>query len=148
MGRPRVLLVVSHPGVGDGVETLLRLERRYEVRRATRLGEAAQVAQGWPADAAVVDASMLSRDSQAQLGIPALVLAAGEAESEAASRALDDPRGWLPKDALGVELVAAVEHLLTGRASAVAGPIALGVLGVLVTVLLALVLYLAWVAIV
>jgi DNA-binding NarL/FixJ family response regulator len=148
MGRPRVLLVVSHPGVGDGLETLLRLERRYEVRRATRLGEATQLARGWPADAAVVDASMLPRDGYAQLGIPALVLAGSEAESKAVSRALDDARGWLPKDALGADLVAAVEHLLTERSGAVAGPVALFGLGALVVVLAALLLYLAWIAIV
>ena len=39
IGRPRVLLVVSHPSVGAGLETILRLERRYEVRRAAKLGD-------------------------------------------------------------------------------------------------------------
>jgi DNA-binding NarL/FixJ family response regulator len=143
-----VLLVVSHPGVGDGLETLLRLERRYEIRRATRLGEAAQLARTWPADAAVVDASVLPRDGRAPLGVPALVLAGGEAESEAAAHVLDDARGWLTKDALSIDLVAAVERLLTRESNAVAGPVTLLVLGAMVAVLAALLLYLAWIAIV
>jgi hypothetical protein len=42
VNQAKVLLVVSHPSVGSGIETLLNLERRYEVRRATTLDEAVE----------------------------------------------------------------------------------------------------------
>jgi DNA-binding NarL/FixJ family response regulator len=143
-----VLLVVSHPTVGAGIENLLRLERRYDVRRAARLAEAAATARAWPADAALVDALLLARGAApAALGVPAVVLAASAAESTAASGALDDARGWVPKDASASELVEAVERLLTRRPEAVAGSLAVFAVGVLVAILATLLLYLIWVAI-
>jgi DNA-binding NarL/FixJ family response regulator len=143
-----VLLVVSHPAVGEGIETLLRLERRYDVRRATKLGDAVRMAPRWPADLALLDAAMLPRDGRLVLGVPTLVLAGGEAENEAAARRLDEPRGWVAKDADSASLVAAVERLLTGTTQAVAGPITLALVGVLILVLVALLVYLLWTAIV
>ena len=148
IGRPRVLLVVSHPAVGGGIETLLRLERRYEVRRATRLTEALRVAPSWPADLALVDALMVPPEGRVALGVPTLVLAGGEAENEAAARRLDDPRGWVAKDAESASLIAAVERLLTPATEAAAGPLPLAVIGVLVLILAALLLYLVWTAVV
>src|SRR3989442_3802682 len=92
IGQPRVLLVVSHPAVGDGIETILRLERRYEVRRATRLAEAFRIAPSWPADLALLDAAMVPREGRVVLGVPTLVLAGGEAGNEApARRGADSP---------------------------------------------------------
>ncbi len=143
-----MLLVVSHPAVGGGIETLLRLERRYEVRWATKLADALRIAPSWPADLALLDAAMVPREGRIVLGVPTLVLAGGEAENEAAARRLDDPRGWVTKDAESGSLVAAVERLLTQSTKAVAGPLALTVVGVLVLVLVALLLYLVWTAIV
>jgi DNA-binding NarL/FixJ family response regulator len=143
-----VLLVVSHPAVGGGIETLLRLERRYEVRRATRLAEALRIAPSWPADLALLDAAMVPREGRVMLGVPTLVLAGDEAENEAAARRLDEPRGWVAKDAESASLVAAVERLLTRSTEAVAGPLSLTLVGILVLVLVALLLYLVWTAIV
>jgi DNA-binding NarL/FixJ family response regulator len=147
IGQPRVLLVVSHPAVGSGIETLLRLERRYQLRRATKLGDAVASAREWPADAALVDAAMLLPGARVGLGVPALVLAASDVESRSASRALDDPRGWVAKDASGSELVRAVESLLTGHAEGTAGSLAVATVGLLAVVLLLLLLYLLWIAI-
>jgi len=148
IGRPRLHLVVSHPAVGDGIETILRLERRYEVRRATKLAEALRIAPGWPADLALLDAAMVPREGRVVLGVPTLVLAGGEAENDAAARRVDDPRGWVAKDAESASLIAAVERLLTQRTEAVAGPFPLLLIGALLVVFVALLLYLAWTAIV
>ena len=143
-----MLLVVSHPAVGDGIETILRLERRYEVRRATRLAEAFRIAPSWPADLALLDAAMVPREGRVVLGVPTLILAGGEAEHEAAARRLDDPRGWVASDAESAALIAAVERLLTRTTEAVAGPFPLLLVGVLLVVFVVLLLYLAWTAIV
>ena len=146
--RPRVLLVVSHPSVGAGLETILRLERHYELRRAAKLAEAASWARSWPADVALVDALLLRGGERADLGVPALVLAGGAAEATAAERSLDRPGGWIAKDAAAVELVDAVERLLTRPAVASAGSVALLAIGALMVVLLGLLLYLIWTAVV
>ena len=148
IGRPRVLLVVSHPSVGAGLETILRLERRYEVRRATKLDEAANWARGWPADLALVDAVLLRGEAHANLGVPALVLATGAAEGATAQKYVDKPGGWVAKDAPSADLVTAVERLLTRPAETSAGSLALLGIGVLLVVLLGLLLYLIWTAVV
>jgi DNA-binding NarL/FixJ family response regulator len=148
IGRPRVLLVVSHPAVGGGIETLLRLERRYDVRRATKLAEALRIVPSWPADLALVDAAIVPREGKTVLGVPTLVLAGGETENEAAARRLDDPRGWVAKDAESEALVSAVERLLTGTRQAAAGTLPLFLIGALMAVFVALLLYLVWTAVV
>jgi DNA-binding NarL/FixJ family response regulator len=140
--RPRVLLVVSHPSVGAGIETILRLERRYELRRAPRITDAVNLAQSWPADLALVDALLLRGDNRADFGIPALILAAGAAEATAAERSVDKPGGWVPKDAASSDLVTAVERLLTAPSETPASSLALFGIGVLLVVLVGLLLYL------
>ena len=147
IGRPRVLLVVSHPSVAAGIETILRLERRYEVRRAAKLAEAVTIARGWPADVALVDALLLRGGPRADLGVPALILAGGAAEAAAAERSVDKPGGWAAKDAPAADLVSAVERLLTAPSETAAGSLALFGIGVLLVVLVSLFLYLFWIAI-
>jgi DNA-binding NarL/FixJ family response regulator len=147
IGRPRVLLVVSHPSVGEGIETILRLERRYEVRRAAKLSGAVTIARGWPADLVLVDALVLRGDTRADLGTPSLILAASAAEAAAAERLVDRPGGWVAKDAASADLVTAVERLLTRPAESSAGSLALFGIGILLVVLAGLFLYLLWVAI-
>jgi DNA-binding NarL/FixJ family response regulator len=142
-----VLLVVFHPTVATGIETILRLERRYEIRRAATLAEALTLARTWPADLALVDALVLRGSARADLGVPALVLAANVAEAGPAERALDAPRGWVAKDAASADLVSAVERLLTAPAETPAGALALFGIGVLVLGLAGLLLYLIWTAI-
>ena len=143
-----MLLVVFHPTVAAGIETILRLERRYEVRRASRLAEAVTLARSWPADLALVDASVLRGHDHLDLGVPALVLAASAVEAGPAERALDAPRGWVAKDAASADLVSAVERLLTRLVETPAGSLALFGIGVLVVVLAGLLLYLIWTAVV
>jgi DNA-binding NarL/FixJ family response regulator len=147
IGRPRVLLVVSHPSVGAGLETIFRLERRYEVRRSAKLAEAASWARAWPADLALVDALLLRGGARADLGVPALVLAAGASEAAVAEQYVDKPGGWVAKDAAAADLMSAVERLLTRPAEASAGSLALFAIGALLVVLLALLLYLMWTAV-
>jgi DNA-binding NarL/FixJ family response regulator len=147
IGRPRVLLVVSHPSVGEGIETILRLERRYEVRRAAKLSGAVNIARGWPADLVLVDALVLRGEARADLGTPSLILAASAAEAAAAERLVDRPGGWVAKDAASADLVTAVERLLTRPAESSAGSLALFGIGILLVVLAGLFLYLLWVAI-
>jgi len=145
--RPRVLLVVSHPSVGEGLETILRLERRYEVRRTARLTEAVSLAGSWPADIALVDSLLLRGGDRANLGVPSLVLAAGPAEAASAERSLERSGGWVAKDAPAADLVSAVERLLTRPAETPAGSLALFGIGLLLVVLVALLLYLIWTAV-
>jgi DNA-binding NarL/FixJ family response regulator len=147
IGRPRVLLVVSHPSVGAGLETILRLERRYELRRAAQLTEAASWARSWPADLALVDALLLRGGDRTNLGVPALVLAGGPAEAATAEKYLDKPGGWVAKDAPAADLVSAVERLLTRPAETSAGSLALFAIGTLVIVLVGLLFYLIWTAV-
>jgi DNA-binding NarL/FixJ family response regulator len=142
-----VLLVVFHPTVGAGIETILRLERRYEVRRAARLAEAVTLARSWPADLALVDALVLRGSGRADLGVPALILAASAAEAGPAELALDAPRGWVAKDSASADLVSAVERLLTRPAEGAAGSLAVFAVGVLLIALAGLLLYLIWIAI-
>jgi DNA-binding NarL/FixJ family response regulator len=144
--QAKVLLVVSHPSVGSGIETLLRLERRYDVRRATTLDEALSLAKTWPADAALVDATLLNQGERIPLGVPALVLAGNEARAAAVADALDMGRGWLRKDAMATELVTAVDGL-TGAAPAGPGSLMLVGLVLLGLLFLGLLLYLLWLAI-
>jgi DNA-binding response OmpR family regulator len=145
--RPRVLLVVSNPSVGSGLETILRLERRYDVRRAGRLDDAVNLARTWPADLALVDAALVRGDTRAELGVPALILAGGALEAATAERSLDNPSGWVAKDATSADLVSAVERLLTRSADTPAGSLALFGIGVLLVVLAGLLLYLIWTAV-
>jgi DNA-binding NarL/FixJ family response regulator len=147
IARPRVLLVVSHPSVGAGLETILRLERRYEVRRAVKLAEAISWARTWPADLALVDALVLRPGGRTELGVRALVLAGSPAEAATAEKALDLPGGWIAKDASSADLVSAVERLLTRPAEASAGSLALLAIGALLLVLVGLLVYLTWTAI-
>jgi len=147
ISQPRVLLVVGHPAVGGALESLLRLERRYEVRRLRALSEATGAARAWLPHAVVLDAALVPPEAKIPLEAPTLLLAASESESASASAALADPRGWVSKDAPAAELVAAVERLLTWHREAAAGSLAVALVGLLVVVLAALLLYLAWIAI-
>jgi len=94
ISQPRVLLVVGHPAVGGALESLLRLERRYEVRRLRALSEATGAARAWLPHAVVLDAALVPPEAKIPLEAPTLLLAASESESASASAALADPRGW------------------------------------------------------
>ncbi len=105
-----MLLVVAHPVVGAGLETLLRIERRYDVRRVPSLADAAVLTSHWRPDVALVDGVLLQNGERGELGVPAYVLSGSEADGRALERTLDAARGWLRKDATAAELAAAVDR--------------------------------------
>lgn len=108
-----MLLVVAHPAVGAGLETLLKLER-YEVRRVTHLADASALAAD--ADLALVDGVLLQGGERVRLGIPSLVLSGSAADGSALAGAFDGARGWLRKDPTVGELHSAIAGALgSGR---------------------------------
>ena len=109
--RPRILIVTPHPVIGAGIETVLRLEDLYDLRRVASLTDAARAAESWPADAALVDGVLVEGDRVA-LGIPSYILS-GDAESgQRLAERVPGARGWLPKDAPPARLVAALDRSL------------------------------------
>ncbi len=105
-----MLLVVAHPVVGAGLETLLRIERRFDVRRVASLAEAASLTPTWRADVALVDGLLLQNRDLGDLGVPSYVLSGNEADGKALERKLADAQGWLRKDATAEELAAVVDR--------------------------------------
>jgi DNA-binding NarL/FixJ family response regulator len=103
--------VTPHPVIGAGIETVLRIEDLYELRRAPSLADAKLAAESWPADAALVDSVLLGGDAP-DLEIPCTILA-GDAESgERLAAKIPGARGWLLKDAPPSRLVEAVDRSL------------------------------------
>lgn len=103
--------MTPHPVIGAGIETVLRLEGLYDLRRTTNLADAKAAAGSWPADAALVDSVLLGGDALG-LDIPCTILA-GDAESGARLVAkVPGARGWLLKDAPPSRLIEAVDRSL------------------------------------
>jgi DNA-binding NarL/FixJ family response regulator len=151
VAAPKVLLVVAHPVIASGLETLLRLEGDYDVKRVASISEAAQQ-RAWGAQVALVDGTLLGGLSDVNIGAPSYVLSGSERDGRQLSRKLDDGRGWLRKDATGPELAAAIASLMRGEETAGDGGGGLGTLGVvtvvvLCVIVLALVAYLVWLAV-
>ena len=130
------------------METLLRLEGEYDVRRITSVNEVAKVAE-WAPQVALVDGTLLGSVSSAAIGVPAYVLSGSERDGRQLARKLDDGRGWLRKDATGSELVKAIDALLAGETKTQGGLGRLGVTTIVIlsVVVLALVAYLIWLAV-
>jgi DNA-binding NarL/FixJ family response regulator len=134
LAQTKVLLVVAHPVIGSGIETLLRLEERYDVRRVASAAEGAAL-KDWRPDVALIDGTLLGGGARIHLGSPTLVLSGTEA------------RGWLRKDATAAEFT----KMIDGVASHPTTQGTLGTLGTIVLVLLVLaaillVIYLLWLA--
>jgi len=149
VAAPKVLLVVAHPVIASGIETLLALEGEYEVRRVASIGDAVK-SREWGPQVALVDGTLLGGVTEVALGAPAYVLSGSERDGRSLARKLDDGRGWLRKDATGPELARAIESLMRPKSSEEDG--GLGKLGVatvaiLSVVVLALVAYLIWLAV-
>jgi len=141
-----VLLVVAHPVIGSGIETLLKLEERYEVRRVAGAAEGAAL-KDWRPDVALIDGTLLSGGARIHLGAPVLVLSCTEADGRALLRRLPEGRGWLRKDATAAEFTKMIDSV----ASRPTPQVTLGTLGTIVLVLLILaaillVIYLLWLA--
>jgi len=137
---------VAHPVIGSGIETLLRLEQKYDVRRVASASEAAAL-RDWQPSVALIDGTLLSGGARILLGSPTLVLSGTEADGRALLRRLPEGRGWLRKDATAAEFAKMIDGVVSGQATQTT----LGTLGTLVLVLLVLavvllVIYLVWLA--
>lgn len=109
--RPKVLIVTGHPSIGAALETVLRLEDRYDIRRAARLADGISLGASWPADIGLVDGLLLA-GATGTLGMPTLVLSGTREQGESLSSRLDDGRGWLPKDVAPDDLVKAIDEVV------------------------------------
>ncbi len=126
---------MSHPVVGAGLETLLRLEERFQVRRAARLVDTPPLLAGWQPDVVLLDGVLLQDGARPRLGIPTVVLSGSAVDGEGLVRSLEDARGWLRKDATADELYDALDRALDvprlTASAQVAGLAALGIAALL-----------------
>jgi len=141
-----VLLVVAHPVIGSGIETLLRLEKRYDLRRVAGAAEAAAL-RDWRPDVALIDGTLLGSGARVHLGAPTLVLSGTEADGRALLRRLPEGRGWLRKDATAAEFVKMIDGVTRPMSSATLGTLGTIVLVLLVLAVFLLLIYLIWLAI-
>ncbi len=148
MAAPKVLLVVAHPVIAAGIETLLKLEGEYDVKRVPSIADASKTSD-WRADAALVDGTLLSGFTEANIGAPAYVLSGSERDGRQLARKLDNGRGWLRKDATGPELRDAIASLMRSPANPGIGVGTLGIVTIVVLslIVLALVAYLIYLAV-
>lgn len=141
-----MLLVIAHPVIGSGIETLLRLEKRYDVRRVSSPSEAAGLKE-WRPDVALVDGTLVTGGTRIYLGSPIVVLSGTETDGRALLRRIPEGRGWLRKDATAAEFAKVIDNAASARAATRA----LSTLGTIVLVLLVLavfllLIYLIWLA--
>jgi len=110
-----VLLVVGHPSIGAALETLLRIEDRFEVRRAQSIEQAVAGLDGWTADLALVDGVLVPNGRTEELAMPAIVLSGNAADGKRLAPRFAQGRGWLRKDATADEFRVAIDRALRGR---------------------------------
>ncbi|MDQ6858186.1 MAG: hypothetical protein M3Z65_04245 [Chloroflexota bacterium] len=110
--RPKVLIVTPHPIIGAGIETVLRLEDLYDLRRAPSLADATAAATAWPADAALVDGVLLDGGQSLDLGIPCVILSGDPESGERLMLRAPAAKAWLLKDARPDKLVGAIDRSL------------------------------------
>ena len=146
MEQIKELLVIAHPVIGSGIETLLRLEQRYEVRRVASAAEAAAL-RDWRPNVALVDGTLLSGSTRMHIGSPTLVLSGTESDGRALLRRLPEGRGWLRKDATAAEFTKMIDGVASGRTTQrTVGTLVTVVIVLLVLAVLLLVIYLMWLA--
>lgn len=141
-----MLLVVAHPVIGSGIETLLRLEKRYDLRRVAGAAEAAAL-RDWRPDVALIDGTLLGSGARVHLGAPTLVLSGTETDGRALLRRLPEGRGWLRKDATAAEFVKMIDGVTRPMSPATLGTLGAIVLVLLVLAVILLLIYLLWLAI-
>jgi len=146
LAQIRVLLVIAHPVIGSGIETLLRLEKRYDLRRVGGAAEAAAL-RDWRPDVALIDGTLLGSGTRVHLGAPTLVLSGTEADGRALLRRLPEGRGWLRKDATAAEFVKMIDGVTRPMSPATLGTLGTIVLVLLVLAVILLLIYLIWLAI-
>jgi DNA-binding NarL/FixJ family response regulator len=146
LAQTRVLLVIAHPVIGSGIETLLRLEERYDVRRVASASEAAALGD-WKPTVALVDGTLMGANARIHLGAPTLVLSGTEADGRVLLQRLPEGRGWLRKDATAAEFTKMIDGIASGPpAQRALGTLATIVLVLLVLAVILLVIYLLWLA--
>ena len=114
--RPKVLLVVGHPSIGAALEALLRIEDRYEVRRAQSLEQVASGMDGWTADLALVDGVLVPRGRTEVLPMPTIVLSGNPRDGRRLSERFAHGQGWLRKDATAEEIRTAIDRAVAPAA--------------------------------
>jgi DNA-binding NarL/FixJ family response regulator len=107
-----VLLVVGHPSIGAALQALLRIEDRYEVRRAQSLEQVASGLDGWVADVALVDGVLVQKGRTEVLPMPTIVLSGNPHDGRRLSARFARGQGWLRKDATADEIRAAIARAL------------------------------------
>ncbi len=110
--RPKVLFVVGHPSIGAALDALLRIEDRYEVRRAQSLEQVATGLDGWIADLALVDGVLVPGGRTEVLPMPTIVLSGNPHDGRRLAERFEQGRGWLRKDATADEIRAAIDRAL------------------------------------
>jgi DNA-binding NarL/FixJ family response regulator len=146
LAQIRVLLVVAHPVIGSGIETLLRLEKRYDLRRVAGAAEAAAL-RDWRPDVALIDGTLLGSGARVHLGAPTLVLSGTEVDGRLLLRRLPEGRGWLRKDATAAEFIKMIDGVTQPMSPATLGTLGTIVLVLLVLAVFLLLIYLVWLAI-
>jgi DNA-binding NarL/FixJ family response regulator len=148
VATPKVLLVVAHPVIASGIETLLKLEGDYDIKRVPSVADAAKTTD-WGADVALIDGTLLSGYNTATIGTPSYVLSGSERDGRQLAKKLDDGRGWLRKDATGPELKDAIASLMRSAPASDArlGTLSISIIAVLCAIALALVAYVIWLAV-
>jgi DNA-binding NarL/FixJ family response regulator len=143
----KVLLVVAHPVIASGIETLLKLDGEYEVRRVVSVAEAMKQ-QAWGPQVALIDGTLLSGYTDVRIGAPSLVLSGSERDGRQLARKLDKGRGWLRKDATGAELAKAIRSAIESEGGSGGGIGTLAIVGIVIAsaIALTLVAYLIWLA--
>jgi DNA-binding NarL/FixJ family response regulator len=144
----KVLLVVAHPVIAAGIETLLKLDGEYEIRRVVSVAEAMKQ-QPWGPEVALIDGTLLAGYGDVRIGAPSFVLSGSERDGRQLARKLDDARGWLRKDATGAELTKAIRSALDSESGGPAGGVGtLAIIGIVISsaIALTLVAYLIWLA--
>lgn len=107
-----MLLVVGHPSIGTALETLLRIEDRYEIRRSQSLEQVGAGLEGWTPDIALVDGVLAQAGRVESFLTPAIVLSGTAADGKRLSARMPASRGWLRKDATAEELRVAIDAAL------------------------------------
>jgi len=107
---------VGHPSIGAALEALLRIEDRYEVRRAQSLEQVTSGLDGWLADLALVDGVLVPKGRIEVLTMPTIVLSGNPHDGRRLSERLPRGHGWLRKDATAEEIRTAIESALAPRA--------------------------------
>jgi hypothetical protein len=112
-----MLLIIGHPSIGSALETLLRIENRYDTKRLQSLDQIAPALEGWDAGLALVDGVLLESGRTEGLAMPTIVLSGNPADGKRLATRLPHPAGWLRKDATAEELRFAIERTLRRSAA-------------------------------